>query len=98
MGLCIHSSDVNGLAIRVSRNQAGIDNDMADEEFGGDADDDEADGCISNSYAIGQVSDEDACLQIRCGYTACSPSIQQPPASQPLPAAFVGEIRYRREG
>jgi len=44
VGLCIHTSDVHGLAIRMARTQAGIDSDMTDDEFGGNAEDDEVAG------------------------------------------------------
>lgn len=95
VGLCIHSSDVNGLAIRMARNQAGIDSDMTDDDFGG-TEDDEIGGALKNSFYVGQVSDDDPCIEVRCGFTACSPSLQQPPVSQPVPAAFVGAIDYVR--
>lgn len=95
VGVCIHSSDVNGLAIRMARNQAGIDSDMTDDDFGG-TEDDEVGGSLRNSYYVGAVSDDDPFIELRCGFTACSPSLHQPPVSQPVPAAFVGAIDYVR--
>ena len=41
VGLCVHTNDVYGLAIRMARTQAGIDSDMTDDDFGGNAEDDE---------------------------------------------------------
>ena len=96
VGVCIHASDVHGVAIRMARRQAGIDSDMTDDDFGGKDEDDEVGGALRDSYSIGQVTDEDPCLELRCGYTACSPSLDLPPVSPPVPAAFVGAISYTR--
>eukprot|EP00802_Teleaulax_amphioxeia_P015273 Tamp_15360.p1 GENE.Tamp_15360~~Tamp_15360.p1 ORF type:complete len:460 (-),score=114.09 Tamp_15360:168-1547(-) len=96
VGVCIHTSDVNGLAIRMAQRQAGIDSDMTDDDFGGKQEDDEVGGALRDSYMIGQVTDEDPCLELRCGFTACSPSLDMPPVSPPVPAAFVGAISYTR--
>ena len=96
VGVCIHTADVNGLAIRMARRQAGIDSDMTDDDFGGKDQDDEVGGALRDSYSIGQVTDEDPCVEIRCGYTACSASLDLPLVSAPIPAAFVGAISYTR--
>jgi hypothetical protein len=79
----------------MARNQAGIDSDMTDDDFGG-TEDDEVGGSLKNSFYVGQVTDEDPCLELRCGYTACSSALDLPPVSQPVPAAFVGHISYIR--
>ena len=55
---------VNGIAIRMAQNQAAIDTDMADEDFGGGVEDDEV-GVLRNSYSPGAITTEDACLQVR---------------------------------
>jgi len=96
VGLCIHSSDVNGIAIRMARNQAAIDCDMTDDDFGGKESDDELGGSLRNSYYPGQITDDDPCVELRCGFTACSTKIERNPVSQPVPAAFVGAISYIR--
>lgn len=53
VGLCIHTNDVHGLAIRMARTQAGIDSDMTDEDFGGKQDDDEV--ALKKSFCASAV-------------------------------------------
>ena len=48
----------------MAQNQAAIDTDMADEDFGGGVEDDEV-GVLRNSYSPGAITTEDACLQVR---------------------------------
>ena len=67
-----------------------------DDQVGGKDRDVEVGGAPRYSYSICQVTDEDPCVELFCGYTACSASLDLPLVSAPIPAAFVGAISYTR--
>ncbi|EKX48705.1 hypothetical protein GUITHDRAFT_162284 [Guillardia theta CCMP2712] len=96
-GVCIHTNNINGLIIRMTKDVA-LDSDFLDQDFGGNDSDDEVTGLPRGAFAPGEIFAEDSCLALACGFTAASRSFDTPPSSQPVIAAFVGNVKYVREG
>jgi len=96
-GVCIHTNDIGGLIIRMTKDVA-LDSDFLDQDFGGSDADDEVTGLPRGSFMPGEIFAEDACLALACGFTAASRSFDTPPSSQPVIAAFVGNVKYVRLG
>jgi len=69
------------------------DTDFLDDDFGGAADDDIA-GRAARTYFPGEVTSSDACLEVCCGYSVVAKAFDAEPSSDPVTAAFVGEVEY----